>query len=122
MKINFTQKHFEQLPLENLSTHQFLSLATETSKQLGWVFGDINETGFIAYTNNGLFSCNAEIKMKIINGLANLQSRSMGDGLKGMLENKKNIQSFISTFKRLNNTLLPKESQFIYKKAEMDFA
>ena len=88
----FTQKHVELLPLDNLTIEQFLSLAIETSNLLGWVFGNINETGFIAYTNNGLFSWNAEVKLKIKNGLANLQSESRGDDIIDLRENRKTFK------------------------------
>ncbi len=68
MAIRFAQKQIEELPLGNLTVEQFLNLAIETSKRLGWVFGDISNTGFIAYTNNGVFSWNAELKLKIKKG------------------------------------------------------
>src|SRR6476660_5464312 len=96
--MGFTQKQIEQLALDNLTVEQFLSLAIETSNLLGWVFGNITATGFIAYTNNGLFSWNAEIKLKIKNGWANLQSESRSDDLIDLRENRKNLQNFISTF------------------------
>ena len=120
--MGFSQKQVEQLPLDNLTTEQFLSVAIETSNLLGWVFGNINETGFIAYTNNGLFSWNAEVKLKIKNGLANLQSESRGDDLIDLRENKKNIQSFIITFKDLKKTLTPEELEFIYENIRSNFA
>jgi rhomboid protease GluP len=105
MKTNYTytlsQKHTEQLPLDNLRIERFLSLAIETSKQLGWVIGSINDVGFIAYTNNGLFAWNAEIKIKVINGSATLQSQSQGSAHIDVIENKKNIQNFIAAFKLL---------------------
>lgn len=113
--MEFSQKHIEQLPLDNLSIEQFLILAIETSNVLGWVFGNISENGFIAYTNNGLFSWNAEVKMKIINGLANLQSESRGNELIDVRENKKNLQNFISTFRGLKKTLTPEELVSIYE-------
>jgi rhomboid protease GluP len=65
VKLEFKQKRTEQLPLDNLGTEQFIKLALETSNQLGWVFGNKTGTGFTAYTNNGLFSWNAEVKMKL---------------------------------------------------------
>lgn len=107
MSMRFAQKHIEQLPLDNLTTEQFLGLAIETSKLLGWVLGNINNTGFVAYTNNGLFSWNAEVKLKIENGSANLQSRSRGDDIIDLRGNKKNLQSFVSTFKDLKKTVTP---------------
>lgn len=99
MPTGFAQKHIEQIPLDNLTEEQFLSMAMETLKQLGWVVGNVNKTGFVAYTNNGLFSWNAEVKLKIERGLATLQSRSRGDDIIDLRGNKKNLQNFISTFK-----------------------
>ena len=116
-----SQKQVEQLQLDNLTTEQFLSVAIETSNLLGWVFGNISETGFIAYTNNGLFSWNAEVKLKIKNGLANLQSECRGDDLTDLTENKKNLQSFVTTFKDLKRTLTPEELATIYENAKASF-
>lgn len=113
MKTEFKQKQIEQLPLDDLRPEQFLALAIDTSKQLGWIFGAICETGFTAYTNNGFFAWNAEIKIKIVNGIAILQSHSSGDELTDVIENKKNIQNFLSVFKNIKNKLLP-ESASIY--------
>ena len=120
--MGFSQKQVEQLSLDNLTTEQFLSVAIETSNLLGWVFGNINETGFIAYTNNGLFSWNAEVKLKIKNGLVTLQSESRGDDLIDLRENKKNLQRFITTFKDLRKTLTPKELESIYESVKSNFA
>ena len=104
--MGFTQKHIEQLPLDDLTIAQFLSLAIETSKLMEWDFGIISETGFIAYTKNGLFSWNAEVKLKINNGIANLQSQSIRNEIIDLEKNKKNLQNFILTFKDLKETLI----------------
>jgi hypothetical protein len=101
MKIEFKQKKTEELLLNNLKATEFISLATEVSMQLGWIIGDVNETGFVAYTHNGLFAWNAEIRMKIHSGSATLQSRSIGDEFRDAIGNIENIQSFISAFKDL---------------------
>ena len=122
MKLEFKQKQIEQIPLDSLRAEQFLALALETSKQLGWVLGNITETGFTAYTNNGLFSWNAEVKMKIVNDLANLQSHSKGNELIDVSGNKKNIQNFISTFKSLRKSFLPEESESIYENVKKNVA
>jgi rhomboid protease GluP len=119
--MRFTQKHIEQLSFDNLTIEQFLCIAIETSKLLGWVFGNINKTGFIAYTNNGLFSWNAEVKLKIKDGLANLQSQSRGDDIIDLRENKKNLVNFVSTFKYLKNTLTPEELALKYEDLRENF-
>ncbi len=119
--MGFSQKHIKELAFDNLSIAQFLTLAIETSNLLGWVVGNINEAGFIAYTNNGLFSWNAEVKLKIKNGIADLQSSSRGDDIIDVRENKKNIQKFISTLERLKKTLPPEELESIYKDLKATF-
>lgn len=121
MKIEFKQKQIEQLSLENLKDEQFLTLALETSNKLGWILGDKNQTGFIAYTNNGIFSWNAEVKMKIKNDVAILQSQSRGNEHADVIGNKKNIQNFIATFSSLKNRISSRESELIYDNLESSF-
>ena len=115
-------KQIEELPLANLTVPQFLALAIETSKLLGWVFGDINTTGFIAYTNNGFSLWNAEVRLKIKNGLAILQSESRGDDVTHVMQNKKNLQSFISTFNFLKKSLDHLDHVPEKKKFKSDFS
>jgi rhomboid protease GluP len=119
--MEFGHKHIEQLPMENLSTNQFLALAIETTNQLGWVFGNINELGFVAYTNNGLFAWNAEVKLNIINGVAKIQSESMGNGLVDVRGNKNNLQHFISIFRNLKKAVTPEELMPLYEKLKANF-
>jgi len=121
MAIEFTQKHIEELPLDNLTVEQFLSLAIETANMLGWVFGDINKSGFIAYTNNGLFSWNAELKLKIKDRMANLQSQSRGDNIIDLKENKKNLRGFVSTFKGLKKIFAMDELTSKYEEIKDNF-
>ncbi len=120
--MKFAHKQLEHLPLENLTAAQFLTLAIETSSSLGWVFGDINKSGFVAYTNNGIFSWNAEVRLKIHNDVANLQSASRGDGVVDVRENKKNIQNFIATFNTLKKTIHPEELAPKYEKIRSGFS
>lgn len=114
MKIEFKQKQIEELPLENLREDQFLTAAIETSNRLGWIIGNTTSTGFTAYTNNGLFAWNAEIKMKIINGTAILQSHSRENEPRDVVGNKMNIKNFVATFSSLKNSS-PEKHEVIYK-------
>lgn len=122
MKLEFKQQLTEQLLLDDLKTEQFINLAIKTSSQLGWTVANTTENGFIAYTNNGLFSWNAEVRMKINNGCANLQSKSREDSFRDLVENKKNIQNFISTFNNLKNTGSPQGPAVMYETFEMNVA
>lgn len=119
--MEFAHKYGEKFPLDNLKEDEFLSLAIKTSSELGWVLGNIIKTGFIAYTNNGMFSWNAEIKINVNNGFAVLQSRSWGNGLTDVKGNKKNLQNFISAFKVLKETLLSEEPKSISKILKTSF-
>ena len=114
MKVEFKQKQTELISLGSLMSEQFLSIAIETSKQLGWVLGNVNETGFIAYTRNGFFAWNAEVKIKIINGLATIQSQSLGNEFSDVRGNKMNIEIFISTFKNVKSKLSTYEPEMKY--------
>ena len=111
--MKFANKQTEQLPLENLTVSQFLTLAIEASNLLGWIFGDINKIGFVAYTNNGIFSWNAEVRLKINDRTASIQSASRGDGVVDVRENKKNIQSFIATFNSLKKSIAVQQEQAV---------
>ena len=122
MKLEFNQQQTEQLPIGDLETEQFIILAIETSNRLGWVMGNRTECGFTAYTNNGLFSWNAEIKMEIHNGLVTLKSRSREDTFTDAIGNKKNIREFILTLANLKNKLSSAESPVAYENVELNVA
>jgi rhomboid protease GluP len=120
--MKFANKLIDELPLTNLTIQQFLTLALETSKVLGWVFGDISATGFIAYTNNGFSSWNAEVRLKIKNGVAILQSESLGDDVTHVRGNKKNLQNFISTFNSLKKSSEHQKPVPKYEKLKSNFS
>ena len=122
MKIEFKQKQCAQLPLHDLEPQQIISLAIETSKELGWVFGDVNDSGIIAYTNNGLFAWNAEVKIKIISGNAVVISQCRENNLVDIMENRKNIDRFVSTLNKIRSTGLSTETSSIPQRMEVEVA
>ena len=101
MAFGFTPKHIEEFNLNELTREQFLVIALEVAKKLKWDVSFTSNSGLIAYTNNGMFSWNAEIKIKIENDSANLQSSSTGNEMMDMGRNRKNIGKFLSTFNEL---------------------
>ena len=120
--MDITSTQVEIIQLDNLSRPQFLALAIETSKRMGWVFRNVNQTGFIAYTCNGLFAWNAEIVLKIIEKSASIQSKSISDGLIDVRENRKNIKKFIAIFKELKNSWAAEELIPVYERIKMNFS
>ena len=108
--------------MHDLEPQQIISLAIETSKELGWVFGDVNDSGIIAYTNNGLFAWNAEVKIKIISGNAVVISQCRENNLVDIMENRKNIDRFVSTLNKIRSTGLSTETSSIPQRMEVEVA
>jgi rhomboid protease GluP len=98
MAVGFTPKHIEDFPLDDLTSEQFLVIAIETANKMGWEIGYASYNGLVAYTNNGMFSWNAEIKIKIEDGIAKLNSSSVGNEMVDWGKNKRNINKFILAF------------------------
>lgn len=105
MALGFTPKHKEEFSFTGSTSEQFLVLISEASIKMGWSIGYLNHNGIIAYTNNGMFSANSEIKINIKNGLASIQSSSTGSEMIDWGKNKKNVKNFISTCEELKKTL-----------------
>lgn len=105
MAVGFTPKHIEELLLNDLTHQQFLVLINETAIKIGWKVAHLSNNGLIGYTDNGMFSWNAEIKIKIENGIANIQSASTGNEMMDWGRNKKNVINFIVRFKELKSNL-----------------
>jgi rhomboid protease GluP len=115
MAVGFTPKHIEVFPLNGLTQEQFLVLSNETASKMKWKVGYISNNGLIAYTDNGMFSFNAEIKIKIENGIANIQSASIGNEMMDWGKNKKNVINFISSLEALILTLTKEELDTKYQ-------
>ena len=114
MAFGFTPKHVEDFPLNDLTQQQFLVLANESARKVGWQISYLSDNGLIGYTDNGMFSTDAEIKIKIEDGIATIRSASIGSELMDWGRNKKNIANFISTFEALKPTLTKEELNVKY--------
>lgn len=115
MAVGFTPKHIEDFPLNGLTQQQFLVLANETATKVSWKVSYLSDNGLIAYTDNGMFSWNAEIKIKIENGVANIQSASTGNEMMDWGKNKKNVSNFIARFEELKPSLTIEELDAKYQ-------
>jgi len=121
MAVGFTPKHISEFPLNDLTQEQFLVIANEAAKKMQWNVGYISNTGLIAYTNNGMFSKNSEIKIKIENGIAHLRSASTGSEMMDWGKNKKIINEFLATFEQLKSTLTIAELELKYQELKTSF-
>jgi rhomboid protease GluP len=107
MAFGITPKYTQDLSLENLSPEQSLVIAAETVNKFNWQISLISTNGLIAYTNKGIFSWNAEIKIVISDGIIKITSTSTGTEMMDLGKNKNNVTKFISTFKKTKSVLLP---------------
>jgi rhomboid protease GluP len=121
MAVGFTPKHIENFPLNELTPQQFLVLANETAAKIGWKVSYVSDSGLIAYTDNGMFSWNAEIKIIIENGVANIRSTSTGSELIDLGKNKKNVSNFITSVKELSLTFSKEELASKYQELKQQF-
>ncbi len=122
MAIGITPKHLERYPLENLSAAHFLALGIEATTELGWKVASVIEAGFTAYTDNGLFSFNAEIQVKIEGAVVNLKSSSKGNGIIDWGRNRKLIDKLMDKIYELEPTFSPEHLDVKYKEIESEFA
>ncbi|HTO15952.1 MAG TPA: rhomboid family intramembrane serine protease [Edaphocola sp.] len=115
MAVGFTPKYIEDFYLNDLTQQQFIALANETATKMGWKVGYLSDNGLIAYTENGMFSWNAEIKIKIDDGIANIQSASTGSEMMDWGKNKKNVANFFINFEELKSTQTKEELDIKYQ-------
>lgn len=109
MAFGVSPKHIQDISLDNLTTEQFLVLAIEAAKKLGWNINYTSETGFIAFTGFSLSSWSEEVQVKIDGDHANLKSECTGSQMVDWGKNKKNIERLLATFNELKASYSPEE-------------
>lgn len=122
MSVGFTPKHIEEVPLYGLTKEEYLVIALEAAKEMKWKVSYTSSSGLIAFTDNGMFSWNAEIKIKIENGSANLKSSSTGNEMMDWGKNKKNIEKFVLSFNSLKLKLTKEELGLKYEELSANLA
>lgn len=109
MAIGFTPKHSEEFILDGLSQSHFIIIALETANYLKWEITHLSESGLLAFTKNGRFSWNGEVKIFVENGVANIHSSSTGGELIDLGRNKKNVAKFLTSFHEIRTKWSPQE-------------
>ena len=94
-------KYTGYFPLNDYTNEQFLILIIEAVKLSGWRIKSLNPDSIIIYTQNGIFSWNADIRVGINEGIAHITSKSSVSELNDLGKNKKNVTAFIDTLIRL---------------------
>jgi rhomboid protease GluP len=104
-----------------MSKTDIISVAYEACKKLGSEIQYLSENGLIAHSNKGMFSWNAELKIKVADQEMTLQSESTGSEMIDWGKNKKNVENFILTFQELRRELSAEQVQNTYNEIKECF-
>jgi len=118
MATGFTPKYSKDFILSNLTTEEFLVIAREACLTMKWSISFISHSGIIAYTDNGIFARNAEIKIIVKDNTARFISSSTGTEMYDFGKNKKNITSCISAFESLQTSYTTEELVLKYEELQ----
>lgn len=105
MAVGLTPQHQEELLLEELTPEQFLAVALEAATKLDWNISYVSPTGFIAYTKFSMSSFSEEVKLKMEDGKATLNSKCTGSQMIDWGKNKKNVNAFITAFSEIKSSV-----------------
>lgn len=109
MSVGLTPKHIFEFKLNELTSEHFLVLVHETALALNWKVSFISNEGILAYTDNGVFSWNAEVKVKIQGDMAKIQSASIGSEIFDLGKNKRNVEGFVNALASIQMKLSTEE-------------
>ncbi|CAM3721179.1 rhomboid family intramembrane serine protease [Mucilaginibacter galii] len=114
-------KYIQTKTLDGLSTEHFLVVAFESIRELGWRIKFVSDAGVIAYTENGGFSWNGEITVKLEGEVASIECISISNVVEDYGHNKTAVEQFIDTFDRLKTTFNEEQIEHLYAEYEKDF-
>jgi rhomboid protease GluP len=104
MAFGISPKYKEEYQLDGLSRENFMVLAIEAVKLLGWEASHVSEAELVAYTPFSWRSYSEEFKLVILDGHAVLKSECTGSQLADWGKNKKNVAEFVRAFEEVKQT------------------
>jgi rhomboid protease GluP len=120
MAIGLTPKYEREFTPGDLTPEQFLTVAVEAAKKLGWTIGLLSKNSFIAHTKFSFASYGEEFRIIIQDGTAGLSSKCTGGQMVDWGKNEKNIQAFINAFTDLQQELTREEMDIRYTELKTD--
>lgn len=121
MAVGFTPRHTESISIEPFTQQEFLALAVEAANKAGWQITYLSEAGFMATTNNGMFSWNGDSRLKIEGSIAHITSESSGSEMIDWGKNRKNVNAFIDTFNAVKQQNNKEQLQAIWEDLQQYF-
>ena len=124
MAIGLTPKYEREIGLNGLTNEQFIALAEETVKKLGWKVVLASERGLIAQTqNSGLYfpSNDYLVTIQLEIEYAQVRSECQGGELVDWGKNKKNVESFEATLKEWKDAFSAEQLETRYSELKQGF-
>jgi len=122
VSFGFSPKQIDNLHISDLNKKQLFVLAFDTAKQLNWEIGYLSESGFIAYTKFSMSSWSEEVQVKISVGNINIKSECTGSQIIDWGKNRRNIDSFFATFKKIREDINELNIEERYSGLSKDFS
>lgn len=104
-----------QIPLEDFSMNQIISLGLKTALKLNWIVGEIHDNGFIAYVGASISELDEQIKLNILGEVAFLQCQSVKESKDKLEINQQHIQQFTETLQDVKQYHEKEELDIYYK-------
>jgi rhomboid protease GluP len=114
MSFGFPPKYELSIPFIDISTEQFIVIAVEVIKKLGWDLNHISKAGLSAQTGFSMSSWSESITIHITKDSAKLTSKCSGSQLTDWGKNKQNLENFVTTFYSLRKAYSPEEIEQKY--------
>jgi rhomboid protease GluP len=105
MDLEVSPNHSESLPLGDLSSQAFITLSFEAAKALDWHVEELDEAGYIAYTNFSATSWAEEVTVKVKNNNVIIESECSGKESCEWHKNRQNVEQLISKTSELKSSL-----------------
>lgn len=123
MAISITPKHQEEIPLHQLSSIEFLTIAAQAAQQINWTIHYQSTSGFIAQSSTSAINSSSEIKLIIKEQTATISSTSTGGEMIDFNKNKKNVRIFLDAFSAVQAEISSEElsvkSQDLYSSFDL---
>lgn len=101
-----TEGHQVQLTLKTINSQEFMALALNACRQLGWRIAEITEESALLYTNGSAVSYEEEIRVELADTTAVVRSRSVSEYLYDQQQNINNILAFRNALNILHSNYL----------------
>jgi rhomboid protease GluP len=114
-------KFDRDFPITGLSNKQFLVIAFETIKYLGWRIRFVSDAGVIAYTQNGEYAWNGEMTVKLEDDKANVQCVPISNMVSDAGQSEHAVSQYIAAFEKTKDAISDDEVKEKYKIYKKDF-